>query len=29
VSAIGLGDDQDETFLTALATQNGGQYVKK
>ena len=29
VSAIGLGDDQDEVFLTALATQNGGQYVKK
>lgn len=29
VSAIGLGEDQDETFLTALASQNGGQYVKK
>lgn len=29
VSTIGLGDDQDEKFLAALASENGGQYVKK
>jgi hypothetical protein len=29
VSAIGLGGDQDEAFLGALAQENGGQYVKK
>jgi Mg-chelatase subunit ChlD len=29
VSTVGLGGDQDEEFLAALATQNGGRYVKK
>jgi len=29
VSTVGLGGDQDERFLTALATENGGHYVKK
>jgi uncharacterized protein YegL len=29
VSTVGLGADQDENFLAALATQNGGQYMKK
>jgi uncharacterized protein YegL len=29
VSTVGLGGDQDERFLTALATENGGRYVKK
>jgi uncharacterized protein YegL len=29
VSTVGLGADQDERFLTDLAAQNGGRYVKK
>ncbi|HEY0706091.1 MAG TPA: VWA domain-containing protein, partial [Polyangia bacterium] len=29
VSTVGLGGDQDEDFLAALANQNGGRYVKK
>jgi uncharacterized protein YegL len=29
VSTVGLGGDQDERFLTQLATENGGRYVKK
>ncbi|HEY0711870.1 MAG TPA: VWA domain-containing protein [Polyangia bacterium] len=29
VSTVGLGGDQDEAFLAALANQNGGRYVKK
>ena len=29
VSTVGLGGDQDEEFLAALANQNGGHYVKK
>ena len=29
VSTVGLGGDQDERFLTALATENGGHYVRK
>jgi uncharacterized protein YegL len=29
VQTVGLGKDQDEQFLRALATENGGQYVKK
>lgn len=29
VSTVGLGADQDERFLTALALQNGGRYVRK
>jgi len=29
VSTVGLGADQDEKFLATLASQNGGQYVKK
>ena len=29
VSTVGLGADQDEKFLTALASENGGRYVKK
>jgi uncharacterized protein YegL len=29
VSTVGLGGDQDERFLTDLAAQNGGRYVKK
>ena len=29
VSTVGLGADQDERFLTDLATQNGGRFVKK
>jgi uncharacterized protein YegL len=29
VSTVGLGADQDERFLTELATENGGRYVKK
>ena len=29
VSTVGLGGDQDEGFLTALAAENGGRYVKK
>jgi uncharacterized protein YegL len=29
VSTVGLGADQDERFLTDLAAQNGGHYVKK
>lgn len=26
---VGLGSDQDEAFLSALAQENGGQYVKR
>lgn len=29
VNSIGLGPDQDATFLTALAQQNGGQYINR
>jgi hypothetical protein len=29
ISTVGLGADQDERFLTALANENGGQYVRK
>jgi uncharacterized protein YegL len=29
ISAVGLGGDQDEAFLGALASENGGQYIKK
>ena len=29
ISTVGLGGDQDESFLSALAKQNGGHYVKK
>jgi uncharacterized protein YegL len=29
ISTVGLGSDQDERFLTALANENGGRYVRK
>lgn len=29
ISTVGLGDDQDASFLAALAKQNGGEYVQK
>jgi uncharacterized protein YegL len=29
ISTVGLGADQDERFLSALAQENGGRYVKK
>lgn len=29
ISTVGLGADQDERFLTALAVENGGRYVRK
>jgi uncharacterized protein YegL len=29
VSTVGLGADQDERFLTTLANDNGGRYVRK
>lgn len=29
INTIGLGNDQDETFMNALAYENGGTYIKK
>jgi hypothetical protein len=29
ISTIGLGGDQNERFLAALASENGGHYVRK